>query len=252
MNNRFLSLLGILLGLGFIAWGILIKGGTSNLKSFLDPASLILVCGSSFAALLINYPLKEIVESFKGIRYLFKKLPFSPQEMVEILVRLAIRARKEGFLSLREERNSAMPPLLDTGLGLVADGTDSETTRKILETYMDSISTSLSIQERIWRDLGVYFPMFGMMGTIIGLVLMLKGLTDPSTIGPAMALALITTFYGLLFAGIFALPIAGKIRKYSEELLHLNELIFEGIMAIQAGDNSQIVEEKLKAHLLKR
>ena len=247
----FISLLGVFLGISFIVWGILLKGGVLQLQYFLEPASLILVLGCSISALIINYPFKEVLHGLKGIKYLLKKFPVKDEEVIDKIVEIAAKARREGFLSLKDETTGGKIPLLDLGLGLLADGADSQTIKEILESSLSSQIESLSTQERVWRDFGVYTPMFGMMGTIIGLVLMLRGLTDPSTIGPAMALALLTTFYGILLAGILALPIAGKIRNYTMRFEYINTLIIEGIISIQQGDNSQIVREKLNARLMK-
>jgi chemotaxis protein MotA len=175
-----------------------------------------------------------------------------PESVVELLVKMAIKARREGFLSLRDEVPKENIPLLGIGIGLLADGTDPEISREILETSAASEAAQISLYEMLWRDLSVYGPMFGMLGTLIGLVLMLRSLSDPAAIGPAMALALITTFYGVIIAGIICLPIAGKLRNYNERMGALRVLIIEGLLSIQAGDNSHIVEEKLKARLIKR
>jgi chemotaxis protein MotA len=164
---------------------------------------------------------------------------------------MAIKARKEGFLALRDEATKSNLPILNLGVRLIADGTDPEITRDILETASGTEENQLATNERIWRDLAIYGPMFGMLGTLMGLVLMLRNLSDPSTIGPAMALALITTFYGVIVAGVICLPVAGKIHIYNERTTLLRTLLIEGLISIQGGDNSHIVEEKLKAYIAK-
>ncbi|MCM8795828.1 MAG: MotA/TolQ/ExbB proton channel family protein [Candidatus Omnitrophica bacterium] len=246
------SIVGFLMAFLFIVWAIATQGGIARLISFLEFGSFVLVFGCSIGALIINYTFKEIWSALKSVKYLFVAKPTAPEKIIDLLVNMAIRARKEGFLSLREEATMTNLPLLGLGIGLIADGTDPEVTRQILETAANSEATQISLSETIWRDLSVYAPMFGMLGTVIGLIIMLRSLSDPASIGPAMSLALITTFYGLLIAAIICIPTAGKIHNYNERLSLLRTLIIEGLLSIQAGDNSYIVEEKLKAYLIKR
>jgi len=243
------TILGLVLSSLFILFGIMTRGGIAKVIIFIDPGSLMLVLGASIASLITNYTFHEIWSATKAVKFAFLPKPTAPEAIIDLLVKMAIKARREGFLSLREEAAGQKDALMSLGVGLLADGTDPEITREVLETAGASEASAMASNERVWRDLSVYTPMFGMIGTLIGLVLMLRGLSDPATIGPAMALALITTFYGILIAGIFCLPIAGKIRNYNERIAVLRTLIIEGLLSIQAGDNSQSVEARLKAHI---
>ncbi len=246
------TVVGLFMSFGLVLWAIATQGGITRIASFVDIPSVILVLGCTIASLITNYTFKEIWAGLKSIKYLFKPKPAAQQEIIKLLVNMAIKTRKEGFLSLREEaaKNNNIS-LLNLGIGLIADGTDPEVTQDILINAANSESSEIGVSETIWRDLSVYAPMFGMLGTIIGLIIMLRSLTDPASIGPAMSLALITTLYGIMIAGIICLPIAGKIHNYNERLSLIRTLIIEGLLAIQAGDNSHIVEEKLKSHLIK-
>ncbi|MCX7661259.1 MAG: MotA/TolQ/ExbB proton channel family protein [Candidatus Omnitrophica bacterium] len=247
----FTTIIGLILGFTIILGVILFQGGLERLLSFFDPSALFITLGCSISAIIINYGFKGLFLGLKATKYAFiGRLP-SAEELIDTLVKIAIKARREGFLSLREENTQGKFPLLDLGLSLVSDGTDPEIVRDILETKATAEAEALAFNERLWRDLAVYAPMFGMLGTVIGLILMLRSLTDPAAIGPAMALALITTLYGLVIAGLICLPLAGKIHLYNENYSLLRDLIIEGILSIQAGYSSQIVEERLKAHLKK-
>jgi chemotaxis protein MotA len=246
------TIIGYFLGISIIVVSIMGQGGVDRLKAFFEPFALLIVLGCTVGALLINYTFKELWSGIKGLKYTFMAKPPDPEKYVQLLVAMAIKARREGFLSLRDEAAREKMPILSLGIGLIADGTDPEITREILETSAVSEAGQFGLIEMLWRDVGVYGPMFGMICTLIGLVVMLGNLTDPASIGPAMALALIGTFYGIVLAGIVCLPIAGKIRNYNERLGLLRVLIVEGLLSIQAGDNSQIVEEKLKARLVRR
>jgi chemotaxis protein MotA len=246
------TIVGLILSITLLFWSISTQGGISRILTFIDPGSLILVIGCSIASLIINYTFRELLSAIKAVKYTFKPKPTPPEEIISLMIKLAVKARREGIVSLRQEIPPDKYPLLNRGVGLLADGTDPEITRGILETSASSEEAQIGLDERIWRDFSIYGPMFGMLGTLVGLVLMLRGLTDPSSIGPAMSLALITTFYGVIIAGIFCLPIAGKIHNYNERASLNRTLIIEGLLSIQSGDNSQIVEEKLKSHVIKR
>jgi len=245
------TITGLALSLIFIIWAIISKGGPNTIKVFLDLGSFVLVFGCSISALLVNYTLNEITSSAKAIKYCFKTKPTLPEKIIEMLVKMAVKARKEGFLSLSQEADKTKIEILSLGTSLLADGTDPQATRDILEIAADAEASTLAQNEQLWRDMGVYAPMFGMLGTLIGLVLMLRSLSDPSAIGPAMALALVTTFYGVFLAGVLCLPVAGKIHNYGGRVALNRTLIIEGLLSIQGGDNSRIVEEKLKAYLSK-
>ncbi|MFH1995394.1 MAG: MotA/TolQ/ExbB proton channel family protein [Candidatus Omnitrophota bacterium] len=245
------TITGLLLAAFFLLFGIATRGGMSRIMVFVDPGSLMLVVGASISALITNYTFKEIWLAMKAIRFAFLPKPPMPEAVIDLIVRMAIKARKEGFISLREESSGEKFHLVDLGVGLIADGTDPEVTREILDAASFTEGGMLASNERVWRDLSVYTPMFGMVGTLIGLILMLRGLSDPATIGPAMAMALITTLYGIVIAGVLCLPIAGKIKNYNDRVAVLRTLMIEGLISIQAGDNSQIVEARLKAHIAK-
>ncbi|MGQ9473673.1 MAG: motility protein A, partial [Candidatus Caldatribacteriaceae bacterium] len=175
-----------------------------------------------------------------------QKLP-SPQEIVGALVSLAEKARKEGLLALEEEAERVQDPFFQRGIQLVVDGTDPQLLKSILETEL------LFLQERhkegrgIFEAMASFAPAFGLIGTLIGLVTMLVNLDDPKKVGPGMAVAMLTTLYGAIIANAFCLPVANKLKLRSGEEVLLKEVIIEGILSIQAGDNPRIVEEKLKS-----
>lgn len=242
------TIAGLVLGFLLIIFSIIGKGNFALILPFINIPSVLIVFGCSIAALLVNHTFGNVFSGLAGIRYAFRRKLPSADETIDALVKMAIKARKEGFMGLRTEVGGK-DPFLDLGVELMADGTAPDVILEILESKAASQAEVITKKERIWRDLSVYCPMFGMIGTLIGLVLMLRGLTDPSTIGPSMAIALITTFYGILIAGLVCIPIAGKIHHYSEALALIRQLIMTGILSIQSGNNSKIVEEKLKAQV---
>ena len=240
------TIIGLVSGLGFILFGIL-KGG--SLLQFIDMPSVLIVGGGTVGATLINYPLAEVIGVVKVVKNAFLHKEESPIGIINTLVGFAETARREGILSLEQQAQSLEDDFLKTGINLAVDGTEPEYIKDIMSTELDYIEERHKVGAGIFDAMGTYAPAFGMVGTLIGLVNMLATMDDPSTIGPSMAVALITTLYGALVANLVCLPIAGKLRHRSAGELLLKQLCIEGIMAIQSGDNPRIVEGKLKAFI---
>lgn len=240
------SIIGLAVGIGFIAYGIL-SGG--SLLQFINFPSMMIVGGGTIGATLLNYPLGEIIGVVKVVRKAFLHTEESPVGIIETLVSFAETARREGILSLEQKAASLDDEFLKKGINLAVDGTEPEYIKEIMTTETNYISERHRVGAGIFDAMGAYSPAFGMIGTLIGLINMLVKMDDPSTIGPSMAVALITTLYGAFLANLIFLPIAGKLRARSDNELLIKELCIEGIMSIQSGDNPRIVEGKLKAFL---
>jgi len=240
------TIVGIVFGIVLLLGSILIEG---SLSAFWSVSSLMIVLGGTLASTLINFPLAQVVGTIKIIRIAFRNHTTEPAEIIGALVAFAEKARREGLLALEAEAEVIDESFLKKGIQLIVDGTDPELVRSILETELIFVEERHKQGALIFENMGSSAPAFGMIGTLIGLILMLRNLEDPSTIGPGMAIALITTFYGSLFANLIFLPIAGKLKiRSSEEILN-KELMLEGILSIQAGENPRIVAEKMKSFL---
>ena len=170
-------------------------------------------------------------------------------EIIQKIIDLSNVARKEGLLSLEEAAGDIADPFLQKGILLVVDGTDPELVRAIMETELVSVEGRHKDKIGFWEDLGAMGPAWGMIGTLIGLINMLKALDDPSAIGPAMAVALITTLYGSLLANWICAPVASKLKKKNADEMLVKEIEIEGLLSIQAGENPRVIEEKLKSFL---
>jgi len=237
---------GVVIGVVLLIGSILVEG---SLSTFWSVSSLMIVLGGTMAATLINFPLAQVIGTIKILRIAFRNHTTEPVEIIDTLVKFAEKARREGLLALEVETEVIDEPFLKKGVELIVDGTDPELVRNILETELSFIGERHKQGAQIFENMGGSAPAFGMIGTLIGLILMLRNLEDPSTIGPGMAVALITTFYGSLFANLIFIPIAGKLKiRSSEEILN-KELMIEGILSIQAGENPRIVSEKMKSFL---
>ena len=240
------SVIGLAAGIGFILFAI-VSGG--NIGTFIDVKSMLIVGGGTAGATLINYPLTEVLGVIKVVQKAFLHKEETPIGIIKTLVSFAETARREGILSLEQQAASLDDEFLKTGITLAVDGTEPEHIRDIMTTEINYIAERHRTGSGIFESMGMYAPAFGMIGTLIGLVAMLSKMNDPSTIGPSMAIALITTLYGALMANLIFLPIAGKLKARSASEILVKELCVEGIMSIQSGDNPRIVEDKLKAFI---
>ena len=235
------TIAGIISGIVFIITSILLAG---RLALFFDLASIMIVFGGVVAALLIAYPMPKFLEGLKTIKHAFGNVNLDPKTLIEQINELALAARKEGLLALEEMAHNLSDPFLQKGILLIVDGTDPELVRNILETELIFIETRHKDNQGFWGMIADLGPAWGMIGTLVGLIAMLDSLTDPTTIGPKMAVALVTTFYGSIIANFFATPIANKLKMKSNAEILLKQVMIEGLLSIQAGENPRVIEEK--------
>ncbi len=236
------TILGILSGMGLIFVSIMSKG---SITLFIDVGSILIVVGGTIAATLINFPLKDVLSVMGVVKNAFTHKAPDPSTTIRDLVKFAELARREGILALEDQMQNVEDEFLKQGIQLAVDGTEPELMRTIMGTEIAYLQERHELGQGIFKSMGTYSPAFGMIGTLIGLVLMLANMEDPSQIGPAMAIALITTFYGAVLANLIFLPIAGKLETRSKQEVMLKELVMEGVLSIQSGDNPRIVEQKL-------
>ncbi len=241
------TIVGIVSGVTFIFIAMML-GGTGIL-TFIHLPSFMITAGGTIAATLINYPLHEIRGVLNTVRNAFAFELQTPGIMIGTLVSYATKARREGILTLESELETVKDPFLIRGVRLAIDGTAPELIKDILTTELAYVESRHTLGQGILTMMGTYSPAFGMIGTLIGLIAMLRKLEDPSQIGQGMAIALITTFYGALMANLIFLPLAGKLRSRTQSEILIKEVIIEGILSIQSGDNPRIVEQKLKAFI---
>ncbi len=244
------TIIGLVGGVASILYGISLRAMTrSEVFVFLDAASLLIVLGGTFSALLVGTPLIEVLRAWRVALRAFFHRTESPVELIERLARFAEHARRDGVLAIEPLVTEDDDPFLSEGVDLVVDGNDAELIEQIMSTELKRIEDRHSAGRRIFEMCARYAPAWGMVGTLLGLVLMLGHLDEPENIGPGMSLALITTLYGLVFAHLFFGPIADKLVRRSEEELAIKEIIMRGICSIQSGDNPRVLRSRLFALL---
>ena len=238
------TIIGLVAAWVLIVLAIATSGGFAG---FLNIPSLIIVVGGTFAALLIAFPLPDFIAGLKAFMKAIKPNIPPFEEEVAYIVAIAQKARKDGILSLENELPEyfAHDPFLGNAIKMIVDGADAETLEKVLEAMLEVEENRWKIEINFWDQFAALAPAYGMIGTLIGLIQMLKNLNDPSTLGPAMAVALITTLYGALMANTFGGPIANKLKIYAERALLLKRIYAEGLLLILKGENPRVIEQKL-------
>lgn len=240
------TFIGILVAGGLVIAAILI-GGPADW--FINYPSLMIVVGGTIGATLLAYPLSEVLSVFGVAKNAFLHRSQSAGKFIVLIVDFAKKARREGILSFESQVKEIEDPFLAKGLQLAIDGMESDAIAAIMTTEIQYVEERHKLGAEIFATMGAFAPAVGMLGTIIGLVQMLMQMEDPSTIGAPMAVALLTTFYGVLLANLAFIPISGKLKTRSKQEIQLKMLVLEGLMSIQAGDNHRIVEQKLNAFL---
>ena len=242
------SLAGLALCGVMIIFGI-VSGGAS-ISIFIDVPSVIITIGGSLAATLASNKLPDFINGFKSLGVAIKEPDITaPVDSIKNILDLANTSRKEGLLALEQAADGIEDPFLKKGIMLVVDGTDPDLVRAIMETELSAIESRHKTICAFWDKWGEMGPAWGMIGTLIGLVIMLQNMSDASTIGPSMAVALLTTMYGSMIANWITGPTSAKLAVDNAIEISAKEIIVEGLLSIQAGENPRVIEEKLKTFL---
>lgn len=244
------SIIGLLVCISLTLMAIIVGNGVQAIfRDFMDLQSALITFGGAFCAILAGNTIESFVGGLKSFALVLKRPNFNIPEMIQKIIDLSNVARKEGLLSLEEAAGEIDDAFLRKGILLVVDGTDPELVRAIMETELVSMEDRHKKKIGFWEDVGAMGPAWGMIGTLVGLVNMLNNMSDPSSIGPQMAVALITTLYGSLLANWICTPVAMKLKMNNSEEYSMKEIMIEGLLSIQAGENPRVIEEKLKSFL---
>ncbi len=244
------TIIGLLLAWGALVGALLMEGG--DFHSLVNVPAALLVFGGTIGAAMVSFKMSQITELPGILRQAFSESTQDVTQVITLLVRLAERARKDGLLVLETESKRINDDFLKRGLRLAVDGTDPELVREILCTELQVLQGRHKVGESIFTTMGGFAPTLGIIGTVMGLIHMLANLSDPGKMGPLIAGAFIATLYGVSSANLLFLPIGNKLKARSLEEALIREVMIEGVLSIQAGDNPRIVEEKLKAFLAPR
>lgn len=239
------TILGLVLGLAAMIGVLMLGGSDVSLARFIDPPAILMVFGGTLAVALVGYPLRQVANIFAILKKTIFTKPEDPARLIDELVGLAETARREGLLSLESKTSELDDPFTALGIQLCVDGTRAEVIHEILGTEIQALESRHRDAKKVLELIGRCGPAFGMIATLLGLILMLGNLDNPETIGPSMAVALIGTLYGAVLANLVCIPLGEKLSYYSRAEVLLKQIVLKGILAIQAGDNPRVVRQKL-------
>jgi chemotaxis protein MotA len=240
------TLIGILVSFGLVIVSIMVGGDGSW---FLNGPSLMIVCGGTMGATLLAYPIKDVLSVFKVAKNVFMHKSQVVSDLIPLISGFAKKARREGILSFESQLSDIEDPFLVQGIQMAIDGMESSSIEDVMTTEIIYLEERHRLGAEIFSTMGKFAPAVGLLGTIIGLVQMLMQMEDPSQIGAPMAVALLTTFYGTLLANLVFLPVAGKLKTRSKQEILTKQMVLEGVISIQSGENHRVVEQKLKAFI---
>ena len=241
------TIIGLIIGFFGVIAGFVLEGGHVSALFGLPPA-LIVILGT-LGATIIGMPLKELRKFPQWIKIAFSEQTFGVEDAYYTLVHFSEKARREGLLSLEDELDMIENKFAKQGMQLIIDGTDPEVTRNILESNIAVMENRHKVGISFFEAAGGYSPTLGIIGTVMGLVHVLGNLTDPESLSVSIAGAFLATLYGVCFANLIYLPIASKLKYKNEKEVQIMQMILDGIISIQAGENPLILKEKLKTHL---
>ena len=234
-----------------IIFGIITNGGLQTIMNFIHlPSFIVTIGGAMFAVMATADSFEDYIDGLKSIYYAYQKYPQTTEQVSEQIIEMSDVARKEGLLYLEEYADQIEDEFFSKSVRLIVDGSEPELVRDILESELMHKEERNERRIRFWKDLGSYGPAWGMVGTLLGLINMMKSMgSNVEAIGSGMSLALITTLYGSILANWVCIPIARKLEKSSEQERLVMEVIIEGMLSVQAGENSRIIKEKFKSIL---
>jgi len=243
------TLLGLIVGFAMMAGVLYVGEAEVSIMEFVDPAAIMMVGGGTIAVALVGFPLRHALSVFSVVK---KTLLYKPEDvnaLIAQIVSLAEAARKDGLLALEDRTKEIENPFVVLGIQMAVDGTRPEVVEQIMRTEIEAVAARHREAKRVVELIGRCGPAFGMIATLLGLILMLGNLDNAAAIGPSMAVALVGTLYGAVLANLVCIPLGEKLSYLSNEELLIKQIIMRGVLAIQAGDNPRIVEQKLTTFL---
>ena len=241
------TIIGLVMGLGAVVGGQVLDGG--QIQSIMHLTAAIIVFGGTLGAVLVSFPLHEVLEGLKGVRTVLKEPLQDPYQIIDQITGYANKARKDGILSLEKEIKNIKDPFLAKVLTMAVDGVNPYTIREAMETELEYINEYGKTGSKIFRAAGGYSPTIGILGAVLGLIQVMQNLSDPAKLGDGIAVAFVATVYGVGSANLLFLPIATKLGVRHRHEMILKEMALEGVIAITTGENPRLIEDKLTAFI---
>lgn len=241
------SIIGLALGIAAILGGQALEGG--SIRSIMQPTAALIVFGGTFGATMVCFPLSAFFRSIGAVGKVLLGEKGNSHDHIQEIIRYAAKARKNGIISLEADIKTAKDPFLQKALRFVVDGLDPKVLQGIMETELAKLDEEGEIPAKFWESAGGFSPTIGIIGAVLGLIQVMQNLSDPSKLGEGIAVAFVATVYGVGSANLIYLPFASKIKFRHKQEMAIRSMMLEGVLAMQAGEHPQIIEERLKAYL---
>ncbi len=238
------SIIGIVLGLAAVIVGQVLEGG--SVMALVQPTAFLIVIGGTLGSVMLAFPLKDLMAAIKGLMAIFMGSQANFRDNIELLVSLALKARKEGILALQSDIKDITDDFMRKGMELMTDGTDPTLLREILETELSFLEEEIQGASKVWESAGGFAPTIGILGAVLGLIHVMENLSDPSKLGSGIAVAFVATVYGVGFANLICIPMGNKLKFKQRQVVILREMMIEGILSIQAGESPNFIRQKLQ------
>jgi len=242
-----LTVIGFILAIGAIVGGQLLEGG--HVGSIVQLTAAVIVIGGTVGAVMVNYPMAIFLKALANSKMIFFNVHVDSRAMIAQIVKLATLSRKQGLLALEDKLKTLTDPFLKKGLQLVIDGTEAKAIREILEIEVEQFEDENNLSGKVYESLGGFAPTIGILGAVLGLIHVMENLADPSKLGAGIAVAFVATIYGVGSANLLFLPMGGKIKLKTRELVLARQLIIEGLVSLAQAENPKMIEEKLSGYL---
>lgn len=244
------SLIGPIAGIVFIMLAYSMEGGT--IESLIQITAAMIVFGGTLGAVVFSFSQEQLISAVLATKRVFFNQHVDFKEIIAEIVRYATKARKEGVIVLEKEAKHASDPLIKLGLEAVSDGADPSLVRDLMETQLTQMEASSLSDTKVWEAAGAYSPTFGIIGAVMGLIQVMKNLSDPSALGAGIAVAFVATIYGLIGANLVFIPLNTKIKNKDHHVFVAKQMMIEGILSIQAGESPALIERKLQSFIIEK
>jgi len=241
------TIIGLILGFGAVIGGQVLEGG--HVSAIIQPTAALIVLGGTFGATFVSFPLSNLLQALKDSRKALFPPKDDPEAVIKTIIGYAAKARKNGLISLEQDAQSVKDSFTKKGISLVVDGIDPQKLRETLEIELGAFEEHAKASAEVFESAGGFAPTIGIIGAVLGLIHVMENLSDPSKLGSGIAVAFVATIYGLMTANIVCLPVSTKLKLRIKQEVLQKEMVIEGLIAIQNGENPHFIEQKLRAYL---
>jgi len=241
------TIIGLILGFGAVIGGQVLEGG--HVSALVQPTAALIVLGGTFGATFVSFPMGGLINAMKDMRKAFFPSGGNHENIIKDMIGYAAKARKNGLISLEQESQSIKDTFTKKGVAMVVDGIDPQKFREAMEIELNTYEEHAKMSAEVFESAGGFAPTIGIIGAVLGLIHVMSNLSDASKLGGGIAVAFVATIYGLMTANLVCIPIGTKIKHRVKEEILLKEMIIEGLIAIQNGENPHFIEQRLRSYL---